>query len=61
MIVKTERGMVKVVKSDNTKTDSLMNIDLLIDQTQEMFLPVHNYVELYPAEIAIINLPAFQR
>ena len=28
---------------------------------QELFLPVHKYVEFLPQEIAIINLPAFQR
>src|ERR1051325_1748214 len=28
---------------------------------QEIFLPVHGYVELSPAEIAIIDHPAFQR
>ena len=28
---------------------------------QELFLPVHKYVELLPQEVAIINFPEFQR
>jgi HD superfamily phosphohydrolase len=31
------------------------------EQKQELFLPVHNHVELYPDELAIIDHPAFQR
>lgn len=30
-------------------------------QMQELFLPVHGYVNLYPEEIAIIDHPSFQR
>lgn len=30
-------------------------------QMQELFLPIHNYVKLFPEEVAIINLPIFQR
>ena len=28
---------------------------------QELFLPVHGYVELQPQEVALVNTPAFQR
>lgn len=44
-------------KSDNTAEA----ISLPWDRTQEMFLPIHDYVDLFPEEIAIIDLPAFQR
>src|SRR5512146_2964209 len=31
------------------------------EHTQEVFLPVHGHVRLLPAEVAIVNHPAFQR
>lgn len=31
------------------------------ERTQELFLPVHGHVELYPEELAIIDHPSFQR
>ncbi len=31
------------------------------EQMQELFLPVHNHVELFPEEIVVIDHPAFQR
>ena len=53
--------MVKAEKSSNSKGDVLQSIDLPRDRMQELFVPIHEYVELYPEEIAIIDLPAFQR
>lgn len=32
-----------------------------MDRSQELFVPVHGHVNLYPEEIAIIDHPAFQR
>ncbi len=42
---------------------SITDSDKEYDQTkmQELLLPVHGYVKLYPEEIAIIDHPAFQR
>ena len=31
------------------------------DRKQELFLPIHGHIELYPEELAIIDHPAFQR
>src|SRR5208337_2922119 len=32
-----------------------------MDAAQELFVPVHGHIVLYPEEIAIINHPTFQR
>jgi HD superfamily phosphohydrolase len=42
------------------KKDPLDQVEAL-DKAQELFLPVHGHVLLYPEEIAIVDHPSFQR
>ncbi len=44
----------------DSKKDPIEQVEAL-DRAQELFIPVHGHVLLYPEEIAVIDHPSFQR
>lgn len=52
------KGVVKMVEAGST---NLGGTPSQYVRMQELFLPVHGLVELFPEEIAVIDHPSFQR